>query len=109
LLPLDEEADQIALCQRIESEKLSVRQTEEDVRAKLQAADTIPFEGIDGKTQSSGPSATNHVRELERQLRELLGTKVDIRLKGKESGRVIVHFSSNDEFERIVSFLRKAS
>jgi ParB family chromosome partitioning protein len=109
LLPLDEEADQIALCQRIESEKLSVRQTEEEIRQKLQAADTIPFEGGDGKPNSQGAPATNHVRELERQLRELLGTKVDIRLKGKESGRVIVHFTSNDEFERIVGFLRKAS
>lgn len=109
LLPLDEEADQIALCQRIESEKLSVRQTEEEIRQKLQTADTIPFEGSDGKPQLPSVPATNHVRELERQLRELLGTKVDIRLKGKESGRVIVHFSSNDEFERIVGFLRKAS
>ena len=31
------------------------------------------------------------------------------RLKGKDAGKMIIHFTSNDEFERIVSFLRKAS
>ena len=111
LLPLNEEADQVALCQRIESEKLSVRQTEELVREKLREADgaeTIPFEPAEAQ-RAATVQPGHHVAELERQLRELLGTKVDIRLKGKESGRVIVHFSSNGEFERIVGFLRKAS
>lgn len=112
LLPLDEESEQIALCQRIESEKLSVRQIEEIIRDKTrdgEPTETVPFDPQGGKPSASAPPVGNHVRELERQLRELLGTKVDIRLKGRESGRLIVHFSTNDEFERIVGFLRKAS
>jgi ParB family chromosome partitioning protein len=111
LLPLDEEAEQVALCARIESEKLSVRQVEEIIREKMRdapGADTVPFDPEAAKP-AAPVAASNHVRELERQLRELLGTKVDIRLKGRESGRLIVHFSTNDEFERIVGFLRKAS
>jgi ParB family chromosome partitioning protein len=108
LLPLDEEADQIAMCQRIESEKLSVRQTEEAIREKLNPAETIPFEGS-GKPKAALAPMSNHILDLQQQLREVLGTKVDIRLKGKESGRLTVHFSSNDEFLRIVGFLRKAS
>jgi ParB family chromosome partitioning protein len=109
LLPLDEEADQIAMCQRIESEKLSVRQTEDHVREKQQGSDTIPFEAGETRKKSAAVRLSNHILDLQRQLREILGTKVDIRLKGKESGRLIVHFSSNDEFERVVGFLRKAS
>ena len=112
LLPLDEEADQITLCRRIESEKLSVRQIEEIIREKTRdaaPADTVPFDPGAAKQESTPALHGNHVRELERQLRELLGTKVDIRLKGRESGRMIVHFATNDEFERIVGFLRKAS
>ncbi len=109
LLPLDEEADQIAMCQRIESEKLSVRQTEDQIREKLQQADTVPFEGGSTRGKAAETPLSNHIRDLQQQLREILGTKVDIRLKGKESGRLIVHFSSNDEFERVVGFLRKAS
>ncbi len=109
LLPLDEEADQIAMCQRIESEKLSVRQTEDCVREKQQSSDTIPFEAGPSRPKSASSPLSNHILDLQRQLREILGTKVDIRLKGKESGRLIVHFTSNDEFERVVGFLRKAS
>jgi ParB family chromosome partitioning protein len=112
LLPLEEDADQIAMSQRIESEKLSVRQTEDAVREKLQASgatDTIPFQGAGGRAKSASVPLNNHILDMQQQLRAVLGTKVDIRLKGKESGRLIVHFSSNDEFERIVGFLRKAS
>ena len=109
LLPLDEEADQIAMCQRIESEKLSVRQIEDHVREKQHQADTIPFAGGETRAKSTSVPLSNHILDMQRQLREILGTKVDIRLKGKESGRLIVHFSSNDEFERVVGFLRKAS
>jgi ParB family chromosome partitioning protein len=111
LLPLDEEADQIAMCQRIDSEKLSVRQTEDEVREKVQVADggeTIPFQS--GESKGKSPvRISKHVLELQQQLRELLGAKVEIRLKAKDSGKLIVHFTSNDEFERIVGFLRKAS
>jgi ParB family chromosome partitioning protein len=109
LLPLDEEADQIAMCQRIESEKLSVRQTEDVIREKQRAHDTIPFEGSGTKGKSTAVQLSNHIVDMQQQLREILGAKVDIRLKGKESGRLIVHFNSNDEFERVVGFLRKAS
>ena len=112
LLPLEEEADQIAMCQRIETERLSVRQTEDEIRQKLQVADegdTLPFQSGESKAKSASIPASKHVLELQQQLRELLGAKVEIRLKGKNSGKVIVHFTSNDEFERIVGFLRKAS
>ncbi len=53
LLPLEEDADQIAMCQRIESEKLSVRQTEDVIREKLQKTETIPFEAKGDKSKSA--------------------------------------------------------
>ena len=109
LLPLEEDADQIAMCQRVESERLSVRQVEDEVRRKLQPADTISFQEATGKSRPAASPVSNHVLELERQLREVLGTKVEIRVKGKDAGRMIVHFTSNTEYERIVGFLRKAS
>lgn len=113
LLPLDEESDQIAMCKKIESEKLSVRQTEDEIRVKLHAADggdTIPFQAAEGKGKSSSSTPVgNHVLELQQQLREVLGAKVEIRLKGKDSGKMVIHFTSNVEFDRIVGFLKKAS
>lgn len=111
LLPLDQESDQIAMCQRIQSEHLSVRQTEDEVRQKNLTSDagTIPFTGDAGKPAGKGPAVNNHLLELQQQLRDVIGAKVEIRLKGKDAGRMIIHFGSNDEFERIVGFLRKAS
>lgn len=110
MLPLEHEADQIAMCQRIQSEHLSVRQTEDQVRIRNQDPEgaTIPFENTSSKPLPTA-AVGNHVLELQQQLRDLLGAKVEIRLKGKDAGKMIIHFSSNDEFERIVGFLRKAS
>ena len=113
LLPMEEEADQIAMARRIESEQLSVRQVENEVRTKLHSADqdgTVPFPAGAGKGPSKGnKSASRHILDMQQQLREVLGAKVEIRLSGKEAGKLVVHFTSNDEFERIVGFLKKAS
>ncbi|MFN0052813.1 MAG: ParB/RepB/Spo0J family partition protein [Planctomycetales bacterium] len=111
LLPLELESDQIALCVRIQTEHWSVRQTEEAVRQQNQEGDesTLAFVAATGNSSAGRAPAGSHVQELERQLRDLLGAKVEIRLKGKDAGRLIVHFSSHAEFERITGFLRKAS
>ncbi len=112
LLPLAE-ADQIALCRRIQSESLSVRKTEAAVRAILQSTSdaairgTVPFPTGGGKPPA--PQISNHVLSLQQQLQDCLGAKVEIRVRGKEAGKIIIDFNSNDEFERIVGQLRRAA
>jgi len=103
---------QRAVCREIRKSGLSVRQAEQRVR-ELQsgAADTITFPGgsktADGGTTQTAPSS--HILSLQDRLREMLGAKVEIRLTGKNSGRIIVEFQSNDDFERIIQSLRKAA
>ena len=104
LLPL-EEADQIALCLRVQEESLSVRKTEVVVRATLRGDVTLPFRPP--AEARPGRSPTNHVISLQDQLRDLLGARVDIRLRGEESGKIVIQFKSNDEFERILHTLRR--
>lgn len=108
MLPL-EEADQLVVCERIQAESLSVRKTEQAVRSILRGekADTIPIESA--KKQKDSPERTAHIDSLEQQLRDALGLQVQIKLKKKESGQVIIDFSSNDDFDRITRFLRKAA
>lgn len=53
------------------------------------------------------PERTNHIRSMEEQLQRLLGTPVEIRLSGKESGAIVIPFHSNEEFERVLRELRR--
>lgn len=107
LLPLPAEA-QMELTRQIEEQNLSVRKTEEAVRAFLKsgpAADSSPST----PTPAAKPEPSSHVISLQDQLRESLAARIDIRLKKKESGQIVIHFGSNDDFERIVGQLRKAA
>ena len=65
--------------------------------------------GESAPTESaSKPEVSNHVLSLQGSLRDLLGAKIDIRLKKNDAGQIVIHFGSNDDFERIVGKLRKA-
>lgn len=114
LLSLNE-ADQISLCQRIQGEGLSVRKTEEAVRALLKGepdSSTIPFPAEKPADQSNEetPEMTNHLVSLQEQLRNLLGVKVEIRLTGKDAGKITIPFHNSQEFEQIVrQFHRSAA
>ncbi len=52
---------------------------------------------------------TPHLASLEEQLRNLLGTAVQITLNTKDSGTISIPFSSNEEFERILRSLHRAA
>jgi len=104
------EPTQLEFAQKIQAEHWSVRKTEEAVRAVQQPSDTIPFPGAEAaEPKTKSPQLTNHLLSLQDQLREWLGAKVEIKLKGKEAGRIIIEFASNDDFERLLGVLRKAA
>ena len=120
------EADQIELCGRIQAESLNVRQTEQAVKTILGKAtpapepapeataptddqqpagetpDVLPLAAVD-------PHVTNHVRDLEQQLRNAIGTQVEIKLRSRESGEIVIPFANNAEFERVLSLLQARS
>ncbi len=52
---------------------------------------------------------TPHLASLEEQLRNLLGTAVEIKLKTKDSGTILIPFSSHEEFERLLRSLHRAA
>jgi ParB family chromosome partitioning protein len=103
LLPLKPE-EQLEICQRIVKESLSVRRTEEVVREILRGEASVPFE----KPAREKPEPSNHVRSLQEQLQAALGAKVEIKLSGPQSGKIVISFANNDEFERIVRACRPA-
>lgn len=112
LLAIKSEEARVELCQRIQKENLSVRKTEEAVRDLLanKDADVVPFVPAEDKSAANS-QLTAHVAGLQNQLRDWLGTSVEIKLSGKakDKGKIIIDFGSNDDFERIVGKLQRAA
>lgn len=107
LLPLGDEQEQVAFCQRIQDEALSVRATEQLVHDAIHQADAEPLAviGRDGTKAPARRPRTGQVAALEQEMRAALGTRVDLRQGSKGRGRVVVHFSSHEEFERLRALL----
>ncbi len=99
LLTLRDPARQVSLAQRAAREGLSVRQIEQLVAA-----------GFAGKRRIQArarPPKSPHVRAVETRLREVLGTKVDVKEGRKPgSGRITIEFYSADDLDRILRVLR---
>jgi ParB family chromosome partitioning protein len=68
---------------------------------------------IDAGTPAEPPPArepvekTAHVKGLEDELRQRLAVKVEIRVKAKDRGQIVIAFDTNDDFERILDALKK--
>lgn len=49
---------------------------------------------------------TAHVKGLEDDLRQRLAVRVEIKVKAKDKGQIVIGFDSNDDFERIIQALQ---
>ena len=95
LLGLDNAEQQIALCQRIIAQELSVRRTEALVKALKE--DTTP--------KKSTPPKDPNLLFLEEDLQRYFGTAVNISRRGSR-GKIEIEFYSNDDLERVLELLR---
>jgi ParB family chromosome partitioning protein len=108
LLPLGDEREQVEFCQRIQREGLNVRQTETLVQEMIAAADQKPQFGVigrDGKPAKSKRTRSRHITAMEQELRATLGSKVSITHNAKGKGKMVIHFGSHEEFERLRLYL----
>ncbi|HEV3259968.1 MAG TPA: ParB/RepB/Spo0J family partition protein [Gemmataceae bacterium] len=90
---------QLILCKEIIARGLSVRATEALIKEHKPETDAAPPKRTLAKT--------SHVQAIENELRQELATRVEIRLRGKDRGQIILTFESNDDFERLLEVLRK--
>lgn len=99
MLPLGA-MEQIDLCGRIVRESLSVRNIEQHVHRKLMNDQT-------GKGSASKPVKTKsaQIELLEKQLKIALGTRVKISEKDKGIGKIVINFTSSEEFCRLMDLL----
>ena len=87
----------------LESVVKEQRQREaEAAAAALRAADEE-----EAKSTAVNPNKTAHVSALENDLRHRLALRVEIKVKSKDKGHVVLGFENNADFERIVAMLQK--
>lgn len=96
ILGLNKDNEQIVLANMIIENNLSVRQTESLVK-KLNKS-------IQEKTKQKDLDPI--IKELEDNLRESLGTKVQI-TNGKKKGKIEIEYYSDEELERIIDLINK--
>jgi len=103
LLPLGEESEQIQFCNQILKDGWSVRETERQVSEAVRDIDDNILD-MAGKRKSKR-TESDQVVSLEQELRIALGTKIEIRQSKKGRGKIVVHFSDHDEFDRLRALL----
>ncbi len=101
LLPLGDEALQIEFCRKIQSEGMSVRATEREVADRIAAEDRI---GVSTTTRKRR-TRNRQIASLEQELKLAMGTKVQIQANASGRGKICIHFTDQDEFERLRGLL----
>jgi len=106
LLPLGDEAEQVEMCGRIRQEGLSVRAVEAEVQAKIHQEDGAVLNVVGGSESAPQKrTSSDQVASLEQELRRALGAKVSIQQAARGRGKIVIHFSDHDEFDRIFGHL----
>jgi ParB family chromosome partitioning protein len=100
---------QIALFKQVVAQGLSVKETEQLCREEKGHSRNEAYAYDLPATSSTinGEGKTAHVKALEDELRQRLATPVEIRLRGKDKGQIIIRFESNDDFMRLLDVIRK--
>ena len=109
ILSLPNEGVQLEMRQRLLRNSWSVRETERQVRLKLDYLSK--FTQRDGSnnsdTSTSSTDADIQLQHLEDQLQRRLGTNVDIKFQNGK-GQIKIDYSSLDEFERLYDLLNSS-
>ncbi|MGT2846560.1 ParB/RepB/Spo0J family partition protein [Streptococcus massiliensis] len=91
LLSKYSEQEQEAWLKRILAEEISVRKLEKLLQAK---------------SKKSTTKNNLFLQEEEKKLEKYLGTRVSIKMINKQSGKIQIHFSNEEEYQRIINSLK---
>lgn len=97
IMSLKDPSEQLAAANAVINKGLSVRETEQLVKAKLNPPRTI----IKPNRQLA-----EYLSDLEDNISKTMGTRVKIHHKNGK-GKIEIDYYSNDEFERIMEYLKK--
>lgn len=106
LLPIGEEDIQIHTANKIMAERISVRATENLVASMLKSeADSETGLKVTNRTRQKRKDNRPQIEALQQDLRMVFGSKVEIKANTRGRGKLTIHFSDNQDFERILAML----
>lgn len=101
LLPIEDPDTQYQIATSVFDEKLSVRETEKLIKNILKPA-------VEAKEEIAVTRAEKLVyRDLEERMKKIIGTKVNIKNKNNNNGKIEIEYYSSDELERIIELIEK--
>lgn len=98
LLGVSDPQQQLALAQKVEQEKLSVRESEKAVKL-------LGREKKEKKKSQVDEAVELVFQDMENRMKTVMGTKVNISRKDKTKGKVEIEYYSEAELERIVELI----
>ena len=99
LINVENTEDQLGIYEKIISEKLSVRQTEVLVK-NLKGGTTITSKKSTVETETP-----KFISKGLKTISEYFGHKIDVKLAGKDKGKIMIPFHSEEDFNRIKKLL----
>lgn len=110
LLPIGDEEVQVTTAKKIMDEKISVRATETLVAEMLKAEeDQETGRKVTNATRQKRRQTSPHIEAMQQELRMVFGTKVEIKSSSRGRGKITIHFSDGDEFERLRAMMTQES
>ena len=109
LLPIGDEEIQIRTARKIMEERLSVRATEGLVSEMLKSEeDAETGKKIVNATRQKRRQISPQVEAMQQEMRMIFGTKVEIKSSARGRGKITIHFTDPDEFDRLREILSDA-
>ena len=103
LLPITDAEMQVTTAIKVFDERLSVRETEKLVKKMLEGTRK------EENPEKQQEKLQNHAiyRELEERMKAIFGTKVEIKNKSNNKGKIEIEYYSTEELERLIDMIQK--
>ena len=109
LLPIGDEEIQIRTAQKIIEDRWSVRATESHVGELLKTEeDAETGKKVVNATRQKRRQISPEIESMQEEMRMLFGTKVEIKSSARGRGKITIHFTDPNEFDRLREILGDA-
>lgn len=110
LLPVGDEEIQINIAKKIMEENWSVRATETHIAELLKKEeDEETGKKVVNATRQKRRPISPQIEAMQQEMRMIFGTKVEIKASARSRGKITIHFTDADEFERLKEILCDAT